>query len=28
LEYKGIKNVLDTRYGGSATYKLEELWAN
>lgn len=25
LEYKGIKNVLDTRYGGAATYKLEEL---
>ena len=25
LEYKGIKNVLDTRYGGNATFKLEEL---
>ena len=25
LEYKGIKNVLDTRYGGSAPFKLEEL---
>lgn len=25
LEYKGIKNVLDTRNGGTATFKLEEL---
>ena len=25
LEYKGIKNVLDTRYGGAPTFKLEEL---
>ena len=25
LEYKGIKNVLDTRNGGNAPFKLEEL---
>lgn len=25
LEYKGIKNVLDTRNGGTAAFKLEEL---